>query len=64
MFLGLAIDNCLTFKDYINTLCRNASYKLHALPKIRKYLTPDKAKVLYNAFMNSQFSNLVERRTT
>ena len=24
--------------------------------KIRKYLTPDKAKILYNAFTNSQFS--------
>ena len=56
MLLGLGIDNCLTFKDHIDTLCRNASYKLHALRRIRKYLTPDKAKVLYNAFINSQFS--------
>ena len=56
MLLGLTIDNCLTFKDHIDTLCRNASYKLHALRRIRKYLTPDKAKVLYNAFINSQFS--------
>ena len=53
---GLTIDNCLTFKDHIDTLCRNASYKLHALQRIRKYLTPDKAKLLYNAFINSQFS--------
>ena len=56
ILLGLTIDNCLTFKDHIDTLCRNASYKLHALRRIRKYLTPDKAKVLYNAFINSQFS--------
>ena len=34
----------------------NASYKLHALRRIRKYLTPEKAKVLYNAFINSRFS--------
>ena len=54
--LGLAIDNCLTFKDHIHTLCGNASYNLHALRRIRKYITPDKAKVLYNAFINSQFS--------
>ena len=53
IFLTLTIDNCLTFKDH--TLCCNASYKLHALRRIRKYLTPDKAKVLYNAFINSQF---------
>ena len=56
ILLGLTIDNCLTFKDHIDTLCRNASYKLHALRRIRKYLTPDKAKVLYNALINSQFS--------
>ena len=56
IFLGLAIDNCLTFKDHIDTLCRNASYKLHALRRMRKYLTPNKAKVLYSVFINSQFS--------
>ena len=53
MLLGLIIDNCLNFKDHIDTLCRNASYKLHTLQRIR---TPDKAKVLHNAFINSQFS--------
>ena len=25
---GLKIDNCLNFKDHVDTLCRNASYKL------------------------------------
>ena len=56
VMLGLTIDNCLNFKDHIDTLCPNTSYKLRTLRRIRKYLTPDKAKVLYNAFMNSQFS--------
>ena len=28
ILLGLTIDNCLTFKDLIDTLCRNANYKL------------------------------------
>ena len=56
ILLGLTIDNCLTFKDHNDTLYRNARYKLHVLRIIRKYLTPDKAKVLYNAFINSQFS--------
>ena len=54
--LGLIIDNKLTFKDHINTLCRRASYKLHALRRIRKYLTFEKAKLLCNAFINSQFN--------
>ena len=56
ILFGLTIDNCLTFKDHIDTLYRNASYKLHSLRRIRKYLTPDKAKVLYSAFINSQLS--------
>ena len=43
--LGLTIDNRLTFKDHINMLCRRASYKLHALRRIRKYLTLEKSKL-------------------
>ena len=31
-------------------------YKLHALRRIKKYLTRDKAKVLCNVFIKSQFS--------
>ena len=49
-------DNCLTFKDHIDILCSNASHKLHVLRRIRKYLTPDEANILYKAFINSQFS--------
>ena len=51
--LGLIIDNRLTFKDHINMLCRRANYKLHALRRIRKYLTLEKSKLLYNAFINN-----------
>ena len=54
--LGLTIDNRLTFKDHINMLCRRASYKLHALRRIRKYLTLQKSKLLYNTFINNQFN--------
>ena len=54
--LGLTIDNRLTFKDHMNMLCRRASYKLHALRRIRKYLSLEKSKLLYNAFINNQFN--------
>ena len=37
-------------------ICRTANYKLHALRRIRKYLTLEKTKLLYNAFINSQFN--------
>ena len=54
--LGLTIDNRHTFKDHINILLRRASFRLHALRRIRKYLTAVKAKLLYNAFINNQFN--------
>ena len=55
--LDLTIDdNRLTFKDHINMLCRRASYKLHALRRIKKYLILGKSNLLYNAFTNNQFN--------
>ena len=56
VLLGLTIDNQLTFKDHINILCRRPTFKLHALRRIRKYLTTVKAVLLYNGFINSQFN--------
>ena len=56
LLLGLTIDNQLTFKDHVDMLCSTVNYKLHALGRIRKYLTPVKARLLYNAFINSQFN--------
>ena len=37
--LGITIDNELKFKKYIEDLCKKASYKLHALRRIRGYMT-------------------------
>ena len=54
--LGITIDNKLTFNEHINNLCRNPSYNLYALRRIRKDLTQDQAKLLYIAFINSQFN--------
>ena len=54
--LGITIDYDLKFKKHINELCRKASYKLHALQRIRRYLSFDKSKLLANAFIDSQFN--------
>ena len=56
VLLDLTIDNRLTFKDHINMLPRTASFKLHALRRIKKNSTTDKAKLLYKAFIKSQFN--------
>ena len=54
--MRVKIDKQLKFKSHIEQLCRKAAYKLHALRRIRKYLAVEKAKLLANAFFNSQFT--------
>ena len=56
IFLGITIDNKLVFKKHIENLCRTVQYKFHALTRIRKYLNLDKAILLGNTFINSQFN--------
>ena len=56
VLLGITIDNLLIFNEHIDNLRRTANYKLHALQRIRKYLSLEKAKLLCNAFINSQFN--------
>ena len=52
--LGIVIDNQLKFKKHIENLCKKPM--LHALRRIRKFLTVEKARILANAFINSQFN--------
>ena len=54
--LGITIDNELRFKKHTEHLCKKASYKLHALRRIRGYLTAEKARILVNAFIGRQFN--------
>ena len=54
--LGITIDNKLKLKKHIEDLCKKASYKLHALRRIRGYLTVEKARTLANEFVYSQFN--------
>ena len=55
VLLGITIDDKLSLKTHIENICRKVKYKSHALQHIRKYLSTDKAKTLFNAFINSQF---------
>ena len=56
VLLGITIDNLLIFNEHNDNLCRTVNYKLHALQRIRKYFSLEKAKLLWNAFINSQFN--------
>ena len=57
--LGIKIDKNLTFKNHNSEFCRRALYKLHTLHRIRKYLSVEKAQLLSNAFINSQFNHVL-----
>ena len=54
--LRLIVDNKLSFEKHIAKLYQTASYKLHALRGIRKYLTLEKAGALGNSFVDSQLN--------
>ena len=45
--LGITIDNELKFKKHIKDLCQKASYKLHALRRIRGYLTVERYLLIH-----------------
>ena len=56
VLLGVKIDKKVEFKSHIEEMCRKQGYKLNASCRIRKYPTVEKAKLLANAFINSQFT--------
>ena len=54
--LGIIIDKNLNFNDHVLMICLKAGRKLTALGRISKYLNLDKRKVLFKAFIQSQFA--------
>ena len=54
--LGVALDKKLDFNNHVNTLCKKAGLKLHALARISNYVDVEKLRVMMNAFVVSQFS--------
>ena len=54
--LGIVTNNELKFNIHITNICRKASFKLHSLSRIHKFLTVEKAKILAKAFIHSQFN--------
>ena len=56
------IDKNLAFQKHIDNLVRKTQCKLHALQRIRKFLPIEEAKILGNAFIDSQFNYAPLRR--
>ena len=55
-FLGLTVDINFTFEKHINELCKKGNQKLHALPQCAKYMSAEKRRTLFKAFVVSQFN--------
>ena len=51
MLLGINIDNKLTFKSHVETLCKKAAQKLHALARIAIHMETEQLAPLMNAFI-------------
>jgi ribonucleases P/MRP protein subunit RPP40 len=54
--LGVTIDKNLNFGEHIKYLCSKANGKCFALSRIRSFLSRNKATLLFNAFIMSNFS--------
>ena len=49
--LGVQIDDKLLFNNHIDMVCKNVSYKLFTLRKIKKFLPLQTRKLYYNAYI-------------
>ena len=54
--LGMKIDQNLDFEEHINCLLKKGNQKLHALMRIKKYLSEEKLKLIMKTFIESQFN--------
>ena len=54
--LGVTVDSSFTFEKHINELCEKGNQKLHALARCIKYMSTEKRRTLFQAFVVSQFN--------
>ena len=54
--LGVQIDQNLNFEKHITSILKEANKKLHALMRIKRYLTQDKLRLIMKTFIESQFN--------
>ena len=54
--LRIIIDNKPKFKSHVKDLCKKASQKIWALPRLTNYLNDSEKKLIFDAIIKSQFS--------
>ena len=52
-YLGFTADADLTFKKYINNICKRSNYQVHMIRHIRKYINNDLCRILVNSLAMS-----------
>ena len=53
--LGVTLDNRLSFTEYIGSLCKKATAKVHALRRISHFLSESQRNLLASSFVISEF---------
>ena len=56
-FLGIKIDNKLTFEEHVEGLCKKASQKVSAVARISSLMRFEQRKRIVNLFIASHFSH-------
>ena len=51
--LGVIMDNKLDFREHLNTVCKKANLKLHALNRISRFLSPEQHVIIISAYIKS-----------
>ena len=54
--LGITVDKKLSFRKYIEDLCKKATQNLHAFARFSTYIDPLKVEILINSFIKSQLN--------
>ncbi|XP_072016946.1 uncharacterized protein [Amphiura filiformis] len=55
--LGVLFDENLKMVSHVNDICRRASYAIHRIGKLRRYLDSDNTEKLVHAFVTSRLDN-------
>ena len=55
-FLDITIDSNFNFEKHINELCKKGNLKLHALTRCTKFMSTEKRRLIFKAFIISQFN--------
>ena len=53
--LGVTIDNLLRFEDHISMICLKANKKLSILSRLSRFLSSDKKRGIFKAFLKLNF---------